>query len=621
VLVLKFKDQLEVPMLERFAAMGFSRTAIDLHAVLYCFPAVLFGYAALAAPGRMGDWAAFGAIIFLAVGACALGARFLTFRHLKTTFYSGVASGGALVKTAAVIHVFHLIVWRVLIAAAGLAVAFGLLYFFGVRWWSIVLASSSFGGAFLTVTSFARIRVIELALGALQPPVSIRGRAACQLVFWPPARSARLRALDGRLLRPPGEPSRLAMLQANLSRYRDDGRGPLPPSSEAFRPDDRCEARAAWAALLGYLRHLLPILLLFAVLGFPLSDAASRWTTPYIPFAPFSFLPDTRDERESEDSPEPAAEAQPRLPGLVDGGSSGGSRQGGDTNNAGSVGGTSGSAGSGERVPDGPGPQSGGAGVADAGGNGGSGGAGANSEGGSENAEAGTGAAGAGTGETNPLGTGGPSSEQARDGPGPQSGGAGVADAGGNEGSGGAGANSEGESENAEAGTGAAGAGTGETNPLGTGEPTGEQARDGPGPQSGGAGVANAGGNESSSGAGANSEGGSENAEAGTGAAGAGTDGGEREQPVRETGPQAGVGAAPPPLDPSKAVEPASNDDFFIKGVATLYGAKGGVPETLRVFRISDPALEDVPERTEARAPTQTLPAWIGAVIRSSTIE
>ena len=84
---------------------------------------------------------------------------------------------------------------------------------------------------------------------------------------------------------------------------------------------------------------------------------------------------------------------------------------------------------------------------------------------------------------------------------------------------------------------------------------------------------------------------------------------------------QANNRPTPPALDPSQSVKPPVGDEFLLKNVAAIYGPEGGAPEALRIFQINDPAQEEVPTRIEKSVPAQNLPAWVGAVIGSTTVE
>ena len=559
-------------------------TAIDPHAIIFSVPAVLLGYIALAAPEAFAGWAFVGAGLWLLIGLFAAGGRAVAYRLVWSAFDMGLASGGEIIKKAACLHACHLLVWRALIAAAGLAVSAGVLFLFGGRWWAISLVIFASGAAFLAVTSFSRFRLIDLALGALQPPVSLGNAAVCSLVFWPPARSMHLRALDGRSDRPPGSPSRLAIVQANLSRYEKDGRGPLPDAATAFHADDGAEASACRLALLCYFRHLLPIALLIALLGFPFSGATQRWIAPHFPSVPFGSQSKSQDGGGLKNASAPSTKTKTNSSRSDE--SNGSSSLNGSDNqvDAGSEGGPSTSASRGVSGTEPGGP-----------------------------VDTARPPGSMGTGEYASGRAGGPV-DTARP---PGSMGTGEHTSGGAGGQDGAGASEPRGNLTAVAagdqGSDSAGAGRGrglQSAKVDTGGVDGATAPDGS-KESGGDRLAKPAGK-----AGSSAKGGA--VSSATTSASSVSDKGENVPKVHDSGHQPSDRSTPPPLDPSQSVKPPAGDELLLKSVAAIYGPEGGAPEALRVFRLIDPGREVAPTRIEKSIPAQNLPAWVGAVIGST---
>lgn len=642
---------------------------IDPLALIFSVPAVFIGYTAMAAPGAFAGWALVGGCLFASVGLFAAGGRAAMYRIVRLAINAGLASGSDIINKAALLHVCHQLSWRTLIAAAGLMISAVALSFWGGQGAAIILVMLFSGTAFMVLAFISPMRTIDLALGALQPPTTIRNNAACSLVFWPPARTLHLRNMDRRNCRRSGRPTRLAMIQANLSRYKKDGRGPLPDKASAFCPDDRAEAKACWSGLLCYYRHLLPIALLLAILGFPFANMVTSWIVPYFPPAPFEQTAGEQAKQDTDDAWAPSTKKNARLTSSkadagsggrgdegneadaqLEGGSStrgdGGSAQGGRTRDgAGNTGNASGSTGSSaQRNGEGAGNQIDGAPVsgekptANAGAQQSSAQEGSGGEGGSQSAETGSGSA---TGE---MAQGPSRQEEAA----PESDGAPVpgakptATTGAQQRSAQEGAGGEGGPQSAETGSGSATAemaqepsGRSEAAPevdvrellevnvnldrdadegsdRGNGDANSETALDASsGPNSGGTAESGDKGDPPAPGGGPMNP--------VINFASRADESGGNEGRTRIRGDQPDPAPVPPQPNWNETVEPPGGDDLLLKSVAVMYGPKGRVPEHLRVFRLNSLTPEEMPTPNEKMEPTQNLPAWIRAIVDSST--
>lgn len=276
-------------------------SAFDWIVVPFCLLGLLLGYAVLASPVAMAGWLLFAGAIAILATLLAGTVRFALTIILKRRYDAGMASGGWLILTASWIEITRLIAWRTGVAATGFTVGAVLILIAGSWVATIVVVMLVSGFAMLSVGLLSPGRPgAGMALLRFMAPRKSRLAKACRVVFLVPARITEARRRDAVYARVSGCPPTASLLEINLRRYRSDGRGALPPLDAAPGHSAVAEASGIARAFVAFGMYMLPIAVLFAVLGFPFSDRLKEILAPLIPDPPLAVA--------SEDPPEALGE-------------------------------------------------------------------------------------------------------------------------------------------------------------------------------------------------------------------------------------------------------------------------------------------------------------------------